>query len=164
MKYEAANFWIAVTSAATALASLFVSLVATRVAKSALVIADSSLAQAKEVADRELRDWRQMKWFDLYFAASEFRDSLEHFQARYDAASVGTVNFVKDRNDLMFLFRRVASMAMVFPQHPAIDALASSAKGFREPAQSLSAERLAIVDDAVEGLRQKALVNPAVLG
>src|SRR5271170_268174 len=115
MNYESASLWIAVASAAIALVSLFFSVVATRIAKSSLVIADSSLTQAKEVADRELRDWRQMKWFDLYFAASEFRDSLDHFQKRYNAASLGTVSFIKDRNDLMFLFRRVASMAVVFP-------------------------------------------------
>lgn len=163
MDYQSASLWISVASAVIALVSLFVSVVATRIAKSSLVIADSSLTQAKEVADRELRDWRQTKWFDIYFAASEFRNSLEHFQTQYDAASIGTVSFINDRNNLMFLFRKVASMAMVFPKNSAINALAASVEGFREPAQALSTERLALVDDAVEGLRQKARVNPAVL-
>ncbi len=164
MNYESASLWIAVASAAIALVSLFVSVVATRIAKSSLVIADSSLTQAKEVADRELRDWRQTKWFDLYFAISEFRDSLEHFQTQYDASDLETFNFGKDRNALMFLFRRLASMAVVFPRDPAIDALRTCIEGFSEPAESLSKVRLAKVGDAVEGLRQKALVHPAVLG
>jgi O-acetylhomoserine/O-acetylserine sulfhydrylase-like pyridoxal-dependent enzyme len=45
-------------------ASLLLSLAAT-------FIAGSSLSQARQVADRDKRDWKQRKWYDLYFQLSE---------------------------------------------------------------------------------------------
>jgi hypothetical protein len=151
MNYESISLWIAVASLVVSVAAAW--------------IAQSSLSQAKLVAERDQRDWKQRKWFDLYFTASEFHDSLAHFQALYDESAVEAREFQRDRNELMFLLRRMYSMAVVFPQDPAITALMKCAIGLREPAQALSAERLHKFSDAVEGLRQKALVtDTAVLG
>jgi hypothetical protein len=164
INYESASFWISVAVAIIAVVSLVVSLVATRLAKASVVIANSSLAQAKEVADRDLRNWRQMKWFDLYFAVSEFSDNLENFQKQHSTRPLDPVEFGKDRNNLMFLFRRAASMAMVFPRDPAIDSLTACAKRFDDPTHLMSKDLLTVVEDAVEGLRQRALVQENVLG
>jgi hypothetical protein len=123
-----------------------------------------SLSQAKQVAESEQRDWKQRKWFDLYFKASEVCDSFEHFQAIYDSSSLGTEEFVRHRNELMFHLRRMFSMAVVFPQDSAIAALMKCAVGLKDPAQVLSKDRLKKFSDAVEGLREKALVrDPSVL-
>jgi hypothetical protein len=47
-------------------------------------ISQTSLDLMKELAERDLRDWTQRKWFDLYQAAEHFRTLLERFQAKYD--------------------------------------------------------------------------------
>ena len=60
MNYESMSLWVAVASLIVAITALLVAIGANR-------IAESSLSQAKQVADRDQRDWRQRKWFDLYF-------------------------------------------------------------------------------------------------
>jgi hypothetical protein len=144
---ESVSLWVSV-------ASLVVSLAATWVAR-------SSLSQAQQVADRDQRDWRQRKWFDLYFKASEVCDSFEHFQAIYDISSMGTEGFVKERNELMMRLRRMFAMAAVFPQNSTIAALMKCAIGLKDPVEVLSRERLKKLGDAVEGLRERAFVKDA---
>jgi hypothetical protein len=146
---DSLSLWIAV-------ASLLVSLAATWVAA-------NSLFQAKRVADRDLRDWRQRKWFDLYLEASEVGTSIERFQATYDDSSLGTETFLRDRNELMILLRRMYSKASVFPQNPEVIALMKCAIGNRDVSRVLSKEFLTKFGDAIEGLRLNALVDTTVL-
>ena len=76
--YFAISFNVA--SLAVAIASLIASVAAARVA-------NSSLTQARQVAVRDEREWKQRKWFDLYFKASEAYDFLEYFQQNYSSAA-----------------------------------------------------------------------------
>jgi hypothetical protein len=150
INYESISFWVAIGSFLTSVA--------------AVLIARSSLSQAKQVADRDRRDWSQRKWFDLYFKANEVYDSLDRFQTLYDAAAPCTTEFQKDWNDLMFLIREVHAMALVFPKNSVIDEILSCTAVFKDRAEALSKCRLKKVFNAVEGIRQKALVDPTVLG
>ncbi len=149
MNYESVSFWVAVASLLTSAAAVW--------------IGKSSLSQAEQVAERDRKDWQQRKWFDLYFQASETYHSLEHFQTLYDSRSLSTAECVKDRNALMFLFRKMYAVAVVFPRNSVIDALASCADGLENAEEVLSKARLQKMFDAVEGLRLKALVNATVL-
>ncbi len=159
MNYEAVSLWVAVVSLVVAAASFVVSLIAIRVAK-------SSLLQTEQVAERGKRDWKQMKWFDLYFAASEACDSLEHFQKRHGTYPAGlrwnNPDIIGGFNELMFHFRRVGSLAMVFPKSPAIDRLIASVK-FADHDEAFSTCRLSEISNAVEDMRMKALVHTSVL-
>jgi hypothetical protein len=53
-------------------------------------------------------------------------------------------------------------MAVVFPQNPAIQAFLSSTAVFKDE-KTVSEERLSKVFDAVELVRQKALIHPTIL-
>jgi hypothetical protein len=151
--YESVSFWVA-------LASFCVSLVAVWLTRSAL-------SQTKAVAEREQRDWRQRTWFDLYFKANAAYDALDHFQALYPSPASprwNTPEWEQNANTLMRIFRDVYSVAMVFPKNLVIDKLIEATAGFAKPEVLLSKERLKILLDAVDGVREKAFVDPNVLG
>lgn len=148
------------------LVSLFVSAASLLVGAAAAWIAASSLWQAKQVAEGERRDWKQRKWFDLYLKADEAYDALDHFQTIYPDASSpgwGSTEWEGSWNDLMRVMRTVNRMAVVFPKDSAIDDLFNATAGFTSTDAALSKERLVQLLNAVEGLRQKALINQAIL-
>lgn len=145
MNYNSATLVIAVASLVVAAFSVW--------------FAVSSLRLAK-------MDWRQRKWFELYFKASEVHTSLDHFQGKYGTLSPalwGMPEVRKDWNDLMSLIRDVHSMAAVFPKNPAVLGFIESTAVFKDRDEALSKERLMKIFDAVEGLRRKALVDTSVL-
>ncbi len=137
-------------------AALVVAVASLVVAGAALWFAGRSLGLAK-------MDWRQRKWFELYFNASEFCDALEHFQTQHDSTSLNTNDGKKDFNDLIFLVRKAFHMALVFPRNPVVTNVLLSTAVFKDPVEALSKERLQKISDAVEDLRQKALVDTGVL-
>ncbi len=154
------TFLIGVGSFMVATAAMVVALGANPIAKSAL-------NQAILVAEREQRDWRQRKWFDLYFKTNQAYDALEHFQTLYESSfpnSRGTPEFTNDWNNLMLLLREVGAMAVVFPRNAAIDDLFAAAAVFRRHEEAFSKDRLSKIHNAMEAIRQKALVEPTVLG
>lgn len=160
MNYDHASLWVAVASLFVALASLIVSWVATSIAR-------RSLLEAARVAERDLRDWRQTKWFDLYFMASEVWQSLDRFQAKYRSMNAATAGWqpvmYADFNDLMFSIRKLGAVAFVFPKCAPIEGL-RSALDFSNPDEAFSTQRLEKIFDAVEDVRQKALVDASILG
>jgi hypothetical protein len=153
--YESVTFWATLVGTVVAAASAVISIVA-------LLVARSSLSLAKMVAEQEQRDWKQRKWFDLYFAASEAYDVFEHFQTQYKSTD-SEEEYGMDLNNLMFLFRKVGAMAVVFPKGSPIGELVSSFAVFKDRNEAFSRERLKTVFDAVEGLREKAWIYPTVL-
>ena len=153
-------FLAGIGSFMVATSALFVAMGANRIAQSAL-------SQAILVADREQRDWRQRKWFDLYFKTNQAYDALERFQTLYQAdfpQCRGTPEFTSDWNNLMLLIREVGAMAVVFPRNAAIDALFAATAVFQRHEEAFSRDRLARIRDAMEAIRQHALVDPTVLG
>ena len=151
------SLWIGAASFMVALASLFGAMAAYRVAKSAL-------SQAILVAEREQRDWRQRKWFDLYFKTNEAYDALERFKVMYESSLSHAWNAQQtiDWNNVMELFREAGAMAVVFPKNDAIDKLFAAVK-LTNPQEAISKGRLNQIQDAMEAIRQKALVDPTVL-
>lgn len=135
-------------------------------AKTARDLAAESLRQAKDVAERELADWRQSKWLELYFRASEMCDTLEHFQKVHKPDS-GEYRYsepiASDYNNFIFLNRKCLTMAAVFPKNDAVDKLAAAAAAFREWEEVFSPERLKAIGEAVQDIRELALLHPAVL-
>jgi hypothetical protein len=117
MNYESANFLVGVASLAVA---VIVSIVSLRLSKASVRIAESSLKLTTDLAARDLRDWTQRKWFDLYIAAGHFRTLLERFQTKYDR-TLNTPEFEKDAHELTFAARATLRYASVFPQNPTID-------------------------------------------
>jgi hypothetical protein len=92
------------------------------------VITKESLRRAKRVADRESEEWKQRKWYDLYFEADKAYDNLDGFQTQYSYGPPSSdyaewSMYVGERNQLMFLLRRVHSMAAVFPMNPIAERL-----------------------------------------
>src|SRR5229473_5734568 len=67
--------------------SIMIEVISLLAALAAVWVARSSLSQAQRVADRDQRDWRQRKWFDLYFKADEAYDALDRFQVLYPGSS-----------------------------------------------------------------------------
>jgi hypothetical protein len=63
----------------------------------------------------------------------------------------------------MFAMRTVNRMAVVFPKNSAIDGLFNSTAVFANPEGALSKDRLKQLLNAVEEIRQNALVDPTVL-
>ena len=62
----------------------------------------------------------------------------------------------------MFLIRRLHSMAMVFPKHPAIDKLVK-ATSFDMPADAVEEWRLKLFLEAVQDMREMAVLDPSTL-
>ena len=155
---EFITFLIGVGSFMAATAAMFVAIGANRIAKSAL-------NQAILIADREQRDWRQRKWFDLYFKTNQAYDALERFKILYESTLSGPwgTQEVNDWNNLMQLFREAGAMAVVFPKNDAIDKLFAAVK-LADRQEALSRERMSQIQEAMEAIRQKALVEPTVLG
>lgn len=149
--------WHAITyesvSLVVAIASLLLSAVATLVAK-------SSLSQAKQVADRDQRDWRQRTWADMYLKADETYDALDRFHVLSD--SWNTTRRELEWSDLMRLIRGAHAMAVVFPQNLAVGAFLSSTAVFKDE-KTVSDDCLSKVFDAVELIRQKALLPVTIL-
>lgn len=146
-------------SLAIAIASLLASAAAT-------LIARSSLSQAKHVADRDQKDWKQRKWFDLYFKADEAYDALDRFQVMYPSPSApgwDTPEWQQESHDLMRIMRTVHRIAVVFPQNPEVQALFDATAVFGSADEYTSKDRLSKLFDAVEGIRQKARIDRTVL-
>jgi hypothetical protein len=160
MNYQSASFWVCIASLLVALASLIIAGFAT-------LIARNSLLQAERVAERDLRDWRQRKWFDLYFMASEVYHSLDRFKSKHEGKNPATrwdQETLIDFNELMFATRKLGAVAFVFPKCPSIDQLIGALAVFSNRDEAFSSERLDKVFDAVENVRAKTLVDASILG
>lgn len=140
-------------------------------AKAATQLAAESLRQAAQVAERDLADWRQTKWFDLFFQAQQMCDALEYFQATYaqfasaegSSSYWGTEPMTADFNDFLRLARRTLSMASVFPKNAAIDGLAQAMRFCGNREQAFSRKGLVELQDAVHDIRELTLLRPEVL-
>jgi len=123
-----------------------------------------SLKVTKESIERARMDWAKQKWFDLYFKADQAYNALEEYQALYQSCNpaICSPQQEKDHNRLMDIFREACTMAAVFPKNQAIDTLFKSVN-FTTVTDALSKDRLKILSDALELLRQKAFINADVL-
>jgi hypothetical protein len=170
-----ATDYIGLISLLVAVASCIASIVAAVFAKHSVAQAEQAIAQAKQsseqslaqserVALREHDEWMQRKWYELYFKAAEALDSLDYFRTKYrNARDLGTEDRAKDWSEMMFKVRAAGRMAFVFPQNPIVTAFIASAAGFRDSQSAMSEEHYKKMDEAVEGLRENALLNPSVL-
>ena len=157
---------ISVASLFAALASLWIAKASLDAAKTAGRTADDTLRQAKQVADRDLADWRQSKWFDLYVRAHDMSTTLEYFQTKYkgtllDPRKDHEMN--KVYNDFMALNRQCMALAVVFPKNDVIENLAAAAAAFRDWKEALAPDRLKLIEDSIEEIRTLALLRPEVL-
>jgi hypothetical protein len=140
------------------------------VAISALLVAIVSLYVARKTLKDAEEFWKQQKWFDLYAKADEAYDAFDLYCKMWKgflnpSVSVAGIDMGKresDWNNLMFLIKRVHSMAMVFPKHPAIDKLVE-ATVFDKPEEAAQPERLKLFFDAVMDMRDMAVLDPSVL-
>jgi hypothetical protein len=160
-----ATDYIGLISLLVAVASCIASFAAAVFAKHSVAQAGQAIAQSERVAQREHDEWMQRKWYELYFKAAEALDSLDYFRTKYRNAEykMGTEDRVEDWGEMMFQVRAAGRMAFVFPQDPVVTAFTASAAGFRNSQSAISEEHYKKMDEAVEGLRQKALLNPSVL-
>jgi hypothetical protein len=142
------------------------------VSVAAALIAKSSLVQAKQVADRDQQDWKQRKWFDLYFKAEEAYDTLERFRASYPSTSAlgwGTPECNRKRDDLMLTMRTVHCIALAFiPRSgeipPEIQALFDATTGFHNiEADGISESQKTKMFDAVEKLVPRVRLHSSIL-
>jgi hypothetical protein len=154
--------YVSIASLSVALASFVASLVSVAIAKGARKDAES-------IAEHAHDEWAQQKWFDLYFSANSVYDAMEKLQADSTVQKSGTINInggnYPDRaNEVIRLFREIQAMAMVFPRCTAIDALCAATSGFvDDPNEMLSKQRLDALMNAMNGIREKALVDASVL-
>jgi hypothetical protein len=129
----------------------------------ALVVAIVALFVAQKTLKDAEEFWKQQKWFDLYAKADEGYDTFEFYCTTYKGVKgIGTTQQNDDWNSLMLLIRSVHSMAMVFPKHPAIDKLAK-ATSVKTPADALEEWRLKLLFDAVQDMRDMAVLDPSIL-
>ncbi len=151
------------------IASLVVAIVSFVSSLVSAAIANRSMKDAKRIANRAHDEWAQRKWFDLYFSADSAYDAMEKLQADSVVQKSGTINihngnYLDRANEVIRLFREIQAMAMVFPQCPAIDMLCAATSGFvNDASQMLSKQRLKNLMDAMNDIREKALVDSSVL-
>jgi hypothetical protein len=127
------------------------------VAGAAFVVAWVTLREAED-------DWRQMKWFDLYFRADEGYNALEKYQTVHAGLlKVQTAQQATDWNDLMFQIRLIHTTALVFPQNADVDNLIASTSAFQNPANAFDPHRLPQMMKAIQGLRDRAKLKQKVL-
>lgn len=154
--------WCSLT---VSVASLGIAIASTYIAKRSLTEAKLAREDAKEIADRAHDDWAQQKWFDLYFKADQAYNALEQFQTENHGCNtvIQSEEQLAGYNQLMHIMREAQTMAVVFPENPAIDALFASTKFSGFWGNALLKDRLTSLSDALELLRQKALMDPSVL-
>jgi hypothetical protein len=153
-----------------AIASLAVSGVALVVSLAAAIFAGISVRQsrdairhAKQIADRERQDWKQQKWFDLYLVANEAHEQLMSFQAKYKSGEYSQLMH-EDVERVAHCIGLAYARAMVFPVNQAITEFCMSTSAVTTPEDMLSEVKLKQIFDAVENLREKALImDPTVL-
>ena len=135
------------------------------VAISALFVAVWSFVVARKTLKDAEEFWKQQKWFDLYAKADEGYDTFDLYCATYKEAHHPELfdGHAAAWNNLMFLIRRLHSMAMVFPKHSAIDKLVKATTGFTTPEAALQPWRLKLFFDAVQDMREMAVLDPSIL-
>jgi hypothetical protein len=161
------------TTLRLSIASLLVAIVSFIAALVSAAIANWSRKDAKRIADRAHDEWAQQKWFDLYFSTNSAYDAMEKLQRDCIVQTgrlisiAGGGNYPERANPVIFLFREIQAMAMVFPQCTTIDMLCAATSGFsddsNDPKGLLSKERLKNLMDAMNDIREKALVDSSVL-
>jgi len=145
-------------SGGVAVANLIVAIIAMYLGWLALKIARRTMQDAEE-------DWKHRKWYDLYFKAAEAYDLLDRYRTLYSVGQgrVAPTQAMEDSwNDLMMHVRVCHTMSTVFPKNRDIDDLHEATK-FSKDEYVYDNERFKKFGDAVEGLRQKALLKPSVL-
>jgi len=158
------------TTLRLSIASLFVAIVSFVASLVSAAIANWSRKDAKRIADRAHDEWAQQKWFDLYFSTNSAYDAMEKLQADCIVQNGrlisirGGGNYPDRANDVIRLFREIQAMAMVFPQCTAINRLCAATSGFvDDQKEMLNNQRLKNLMDAMNDIREKALVNASVL-
>lgn len=146
-----------------ALASLLIALASLCIAWNSVRIGKNALLQAKVDSDRAQRDWRQRKWFNLYVEADRAINLLEAFQIKYGKVSADSNTWKAEWESTVHQLRRVCSMGAVFPINPATDRFFAAAAAIPNPEWGLPKGCFDEVSEAVEDIRQKALVDPTVL-
>jgi hypothetical protein len=143
---------------------VILSVVAVLISWWTLKLTRDSLRVTKQAVEHARMDWAQQKWFDLYFKADQAYNALEEYQALYQNCNpaICSAEQESDRNKLMDIFREACTMAAVFPKNSAIDALFQSVN-FTNFNDALSKDKLKALSDALELLRQNALINRDVL-
>ena len=134
------------------------------VAICALGVAIWSLYVGRKTLDNAEESWNQQKWFDLYAKADEAYDLFDWYCTVYsNSPQPQTPAQASDWNKLMYLIKRAHSMAMVFPQHSAIDKLVQATSAFNNPADAFLPWRKPLFLDAVQDLRDMSNLDPSVL-
>jgi hypothetical protein len=157
---------VGVVSLVVALASLWIARASLKAAEIATQAANDTLQQARDVADRDLANCRQSKWLELHFRAGEMCDPLDYFQ-KVHLPKTGEYRYSEpintDYDKFMHLNHRSLAMAVVFPKNSAIDKLVEAAAAFKDWQEVFSKDRLALIEDAVQDLREFALLGSEVL-
>jgi hypothetical protein len=158
--------YISIASLLVAIASFIASLVSA-------AIANKAKKDAEGIAEIAHDEWAQQKWFDLYFSTNSAYDAMEKLQKDCIVQTgriisiAGGGTFPDRANVVVILFREIQAMAMVFPKCTTIDMLCAATSGFSDdplgPIGLLSKERLKNLMDAMNEIREKALVNSSVL-
>ena len=156
------------TTLSLSIASLVVAIASFVASLASAAIANSARKDAKSIADRAHDEWAQQKWFDLYFSTNSAYDAMDKLQADCVFQGNRLISFrggnYPDRADeVIRLFREIQAMAMVFPKCAAIDMLCAATSGFaNDHGDLLSKKRLKKLMDAMNEIREKALVNASV--
>lgn len=128
-------------------------------------VAIGALWVAKKTLELANMDWRQRKWFDLYAKGNEAYDALERFQISYPSRQdLVTPEGPREWNSVMSIMRSLHTLAVVFPKCQEIDNLAATTAIFRDQNAAFSKDALKNILQALEGIRQRALVDVSVLG
>jgi hypothetical protein len=136
------------------------------------LVANNARRDAQRIADKASDEWAQQKWFDLYFKANAAYDAMDGLrdQFKFDRGKIlrtypiTGLNYPECADDVIRLFREAQAMAMVFPKSEVIDNLCNATSGFvDDPREMLSELRLQNLMDAMNGIREKALVDSGVL-
>jgi hypothetical protein len=140
------------------------------VAALALFVAVVSFVVARKTLLDAEDSWKQQKWFDLYAKADEAYDTVQLYRTNWEgylnpnvvAPGIDIFRRGNDWNNLMFIIRRVHSMAMVFPRHHAINKLVAATE-FNTPEDAFQDEQLKMFSDAVQDIREMAVLDESIL-
>jgi hypothetical protein len=142
--------WVAISALAVAVVSLWV-------ARQTLVLTRKTLEDAAD-------DWAQRKWFDLYQQADHAYDLLDFFRQVHPAAgSTNSGQMVSDWNETMEAIRRAHTMAVVFPVNPTITKFLNATAVFSNTQNAYDQTIVHAFFDAVQDLRDMAVLKPEVL-
>jgi hypothetical protein len=129
----------------------------------AAIYAREAVDEARSASQRAQQDWKQRQWVDLYREADYAYDLLDRFYNLYGGDTNPGAEYQAAFNAAIFQSRRAHAAAAVFPINEVVTNFFEATIAFSGPADPQFSERLEKIFEAVQNIREQALLDVNLL-